>query len=241
MRDGTSAKATGALIGAWMALATAPAAQPAKVADGANPPPASRPSAPPNALTDEEKAAGFVLLFDGKGLDGWTPQGKDFFRVADGKIIADGTKGRSMLFYSGDVAQHHFTDFEFRCQVYCHGGSNSGIYFHTKAVEKGFPDAFGYEAQIANTHKNAQKTGSLYKVRQVNPSPVKDNEWFDYGVIVRGRRIVIRTNGKEVVDYTEPDNKRRLMGGTIGIQCHDPAVVEFRSIRLRVLAPEKGK
>ena len=68
---------------------------------------------------------------------------------------------------------------------------------------------------------------------------VKDNEWFDYSITVEGHRIIIKVNGQTAVDYTEPADKRRLNGGTFGLQCHDPAAVEFRTIRVRVL-PEGG-
>jgi len=33
----------------------------------------------------------------------------------------------------------------------------------------------------------------------------------------------------------------RLKGGTFGLQCHNPAVAEFRTIRVRVMPAEEGK
>ena len=222
----------GACVGAVGAAdAAAPTTGPAGVAPAA-----------PNALTDAEKKAGFELLFDGKTLDGWKAQSPGKFTVEDGKIIANGKRGRGMLFYVGKAQDHAFKDFEFRAQVYTHPGGNSGIYFHTKVVDRGFPDAYGYEAQIATTHKNPQKTGSLYKVRPVKSPPVKDDEWFDYTICVKGRRVIIKLAGKAVVDYAEPEGdpkKSRLTGGTIGLQCHDPAVVEFRTVRIRKIAPDE--
>ena len=47
-----------------------------------------------NTLTDEEKAAGWELLFDGSTLNGWKRYGADsigpLWSVKDGIIVCDG-------------------------------------------------------------------------------------------------------------------------------------------------------
>jgi len=50
-----------------------------------------------NTLSEEEKKQGFVLMFNGEDLAGWKAQSEKHFRVEDGKLIVDGTKGRSIL------------------------------------------------------------------------------------------------------------------------------------------------
>eukprot|EP01043_Picozoa_sp_COSAG02_P108969 COSAG02_NODE_45019_length_361_cov_0.583969_1_plen_64_part_10 len=62
-------------------------------------------------------------------------------------------------------------------------GANSGIYFHTKFLKSGWPNR-GYEAQVNNTQSDKKKTGGLYNVKDNFKAPVKDNEWFDYDIIV---------------------------------------------------------
>ena len=42
-----------------------------------------------NTLTPAEKAEGWVLLFNGKDLSGWSEQGKAKWRVEDGILIGD--------------------------------------------------------------------------------------------------------------------------------------------------------
>lgn len=192
-----------------------------------------------NQLTDEEQQQGFVLLFNGKDLDGWKPQSAKHFRVENGSIVCDGTLGRSMLYYVGDGQSGGFDNFELRLQVLVHKGANSGIYFRTKWQDEGYPDAFGYEAQIANTHKNPAKTGSIFRIQSLPKSPVKDGEWFDYHILANGRTIRISLNGKLVTEFTEPTDpqQRKPAGSLISLQCHDPAVVEFRSIRIRSVKP----
>jgi hypothetical protein len=186
-------------------------------------------------LSDQEKEEGFVLLFDGKTLNGWTATGENHFRVEDGILIADGSLGGGMLYYTGDVGNHAFKQFEIRMQVLTTAGANSGIYFLTDSQERGYPDATGYEAQIANTHKNPRKTGSLYKIVNVSDPPCRDDEWFDYAIRVEGPVITIRVNGETVVEHDTATGGRKPHSNAIGIQCHRPAAVKFRSIRIKKL------
>lgn len=192
----------------------------------------------PNALGAEERAAGFVLLFDGASLAGWRTAHPEKYRVEEGCLVADGTKGRSMLYHVGADGEARFRDFELRMQVRTDPKANSGIYFRTEEQPQGrFPEKQGYEAQIATTHGNPHATGSLYHVVRVAKPPVRDEVWFDYTVTVNGRRIVLALDGATVVDYTEPEDKpTRLTGDRIGLQCHEPGIVRFRSIRIRPLA-----
>ncbi len=118
-------------------------------------------------------------------------------------------------------------------------GSNSGIYFHTRYQEDGWPN-HGYEAQVNQTHGDPKKTGGLYNVQDNYKAPAKDNEWFDYEITVEGKHIVIKIDGKTISDYTEPADlvrpDRQLSSGTFAIQAHDPkSKVYFRNLRVKPL------
>ncbi len=191
--------------------------------------------------TAEAKNDGWVDLFNGKDLSGWkASEHPDTFKVTDGVLVVHGP--RAHLFYAGDVANHTFKNFEWRCEVMTKPGSNSGMYFHTEYQDGGWP-AKGYEVQVNNTHKDPKKTGGLYAIKDVmNNSPVKDNEWFTQDVTVTGKHIVIKVNGKVTTDYTESGQPpkgmegRRLSSGTFAIQGHDPkSEVHFRKIQVKVL------
>ena len=195
----------------------------------------------------DEDEAGFVSLFDGKTLDGWTPQDENSasaFKVEDGAIVCNGPF--THLFYSGKVNDASFKNFELRAEFKTGPRSNSGIFFHTenpggtKKVDK------GYEYQICGDSyaKDPKKTGSLYDIEDLKQSPTKDDEWATCVIRVEGKRILLQVNGKTTVDYTEPDQPNRKKGregrvlssGTFALQAHDPvSKVSFRNIRVKVL------
>ena len=189
----------------------------------------------PNPQPDQE---GWYQLFNGVDLKDWTAsENIESCRVENGTIILDGP--RSHLFYSGPVQSANFKDFELEAVVKTSLNANSGIYFHTAFQERGWP-CKGYEAQINNTHSDFKKTGSLYAIRDLKDSPVFDNQWFTYGIIVQGRTIQIKINGETVNEYTEPRRlnrpHRQLDQGTIALQSHDSSnKVWFRSIRIKPL------
>ena len=189
-----------------------------------------------------EDAEGFTSLFDGKTLSGWrtAEENTNSWKVLDGMLVCDGP--RCHLFYEGNAAP--FKDFHFIAEVKTTPGSNAGIYFHTKFQPTGWPK-YGYECQVNVTHKDPKKTSSLYAVENIADPGVKDNEWYTQEIIVRGKRIQLKVNGKTLVDYTEPKNKqaeskqfeRRLDSGTFALQAHDPdSKVYFRNLRVKKIS-----
>ncbi len=117
-------------------------------------------------------------------------------------------------------------------------GSNSGIYFHTKYQEKSWPTT-GFEVQVNNSHTDWRRTGSLYAINDVKETFVKDNEWYTQEIIVIGKKVSVKINGKTVMEYTEPANPtgtKIISSGTFALQGHDPkSKVYYRNIMVRVL------
>ncbi|MHC4727008.1 MAG: 3-keto-disaccharide hydrolase, partial [Planctomycetota bacterium] len=132
---------------------------------------------------------GWISLFDGKTLSGWkASENKATFSVQDGVIVVDGP--RSHLFYTGNVENVNFKDFEFKADIMTKPRANSGMYFHTKYRETGWPSE-GYEIQVNNSHSDWRRTGSLYGINDVRNSAAKDNEWFTQHIIVDGSQITV--------------------------------------------------
>ena len=179
-------------------------------------------SATDNALSKSEKADGWKLLFNGKNLnnwkiDKWNPES---ISVKDGAIKCHGKP--SMVYYTGKDKE--MTDFHFKADVMTKPGSNGGFFFHTKYQDKGWP--VGLVAQIYKNQKDLE-------------APAKDNEWFHYEIIVKGKRVETKVNGKTMVVYTEGKDvqgTRKLSKGTIGLQAHDPgSTVLVKNIKVKTL------
>lgn len=186
---------------------------------------------------------GWISLFDGATLNGWrASENPGTFRVENGTIVVDGP--RAHLFYVGPVRNHDFKNFEFKADVMTMPRANSGMYFHTEFQESGWPNK-GYEVQVNNTHPDPRKTGSLYAIQDVmNVPPAADNQWFTQHIIVQGKRVRVLVNGRQVVDYTEPENVERpsnmagrlISRGTFAIQGHDPeSKILYRNIMVKPL------
>ena len=183
---------------------------------------------------------GFKKIFDGKSMDGWKAnENTDSWQLKDGMLVCKGE--RSHLFYVGD--DKPFKNFHFKAEVKTTKGSNAGIYFHTKYQDSGWPK-YGYECQVNVSHSDPKKSSGLYAVQDVADPGIKDDEWYTQEIIVNGRHIELKINGKTMVDYTEPENKsafsnefeRRLQEGTFALQAHDPqSLVYFRNIEVKRL------
>jgi hypothetical protein len=187
-----------------------------------------------------------IPLFDGRTLAGWrATEHPGSFRVEDGAIVCEGERGH--LFYEGEAGQAEFENFELSVEVLTAPGSNSGVYFHTRPQESGWPAA-GFEVQVNNSqprqgdYLELKMTGSLYGLRNVHRVLVRDQEWFTLQVRVRWPQVEIRVNGMLVVDYIDPQDPlpaglpkvQHLGHGTFALQAHDPASsVRYRNLRVR--------
>jgi hypothetical protein len=187
---------------------------------------------------EPEAGDGWISLFDGKTLDGWkVGKNADSFKVQDGMIVVNGLV--SHLFYEGPVRNHDFKNFALKADIMTFPSANSGVYFHTQYQESGFPKK-GFEVQVNNSHKDPKRTAGLYNVKDVFEVPSKDNVWFTMEIIVEGKHIVTKIDGKTMVDYTEPDDwknrDRRVDHGTFALQGHDPgSKVYYKNILVKPL------
>lgn len=196
----------------------------------------------PNTLTAEESAAGWQLLFDGKSLDHWRASDQPgSFSVKDGAIVVRGP--RSHLFYLGPVQQHDFKNFELKVDVMTFPKANSGVYFHTRWQEVGWPE-LGYEVQVNNSHSDPSRTGGLWGVQDYMKVVSPDHQWFTLTVRVEGKHVTTFVNSEKTADYTEESplvrkkglEKRYLASGTFALQGHDPeSEAHFRNIKVKVL------
>jgi hypothetical protein len=181
------------------------------------------------ALTSAAARAeeGWITLFNGKDLTGWKPNElPENWEVKDGAIHGHGN--RSHLFYM----DKEFANFHYKADLKLTKGSNSGMYFRTAYADGGWPK--GYEAQVNNSHRDPKRTGSLYNFVDVTEQLIPDDTWWTQEVIAKGNHIVIKVNGKTVVDFT--DEKNTYTKGHFAFQQHDPgSKVEIKNVMVKPL------
>ena len=180
---------------------------------------------------------GWIKLFDGKTLSGWTAPDPGEWKMEDG--ILKGTGPVSHLF-----SPNEYTNLEFKAEVKLNHSGNSGMYFRA-AVGKGWPE--GYEAQVENTSPDPQKTGSLYSyaARNYRPEPIpvheqliQDDTWWTQHIIAIGNRIIIKVNDKIVTDFVDEHNT--FKSGHLAFQQHNQgSEVQFRNVMVKHLPADE--
>jgi Domain of Unknown Function (DUF1080) len=189
-----------------------------------------------------DDGAGFVPLFDGESLSGWTSIGSKAgnWRVEDGLLV---TRGDGKGWLSTNRA---FGNFVLTLEYRVGPSGNSGVLI--RAPHQGDPSFDGLEVQILDDDAPAyrtlqpfQYTGSVYGVLaskrgQNRPS----GEWNSMKIRAEGPRITVELNGTIIVegDVSEhpealpkhPGIRRRT--GFLGLQSHSEPV-QFRKIAIK--------
>lgn len=198
-------------------------------------------------LSEKEKEAGFVSLFNGINLDGWIGN-KVSYAVEDGQIVIKPGNDRGGNLYT----EKEYSDFVFRFEFQLTPGANNGLGIRTPP--EGDAAYAGMEIQIIDNTASIysdlepyQYHGSVYGVipaRRGFLRPV--GEWNYEEVTVHGTKIKVVLNGAVIVDgdiadaiangtidgKEHPGLKNR--SGHIGFLGH-VSVVRFRNIRIREL------
>lgn len=188
-------------------------------------------------LIAQDNAGDWIKMNDGKTLDGWKiNENPKSWRVDGEAIVANGE--RSHLFYIGDGKP--FKNFHFEAEVMTKKNSNSGIYFHAKYLDSGWPIAQGYECQVNNSYNSdPQKTAGLYNRVRILDAAAKDDVYFKYEIIVKDNRIITKIDGKTIVDYSQPKDTKEapvLAEGSFALQAHDPgSTVYFKNLKVKRL------
>ena len=210
---------------------------------------------------------GFVSLFDGKSLAGWSCPEMKFWSVEDGAITGRNNEPIKQCYYlvwQGGKPR----DFELKAKFRIQGTSeaNSGIQFRSTIRPDGFVE--GYQADITREPKfcgalydETPKRGLLAQKgqrvtvdeqghRTVTPfadaaevwKKIDLNAWNDYDITARGFHVVTKINGHLMWEVTDRETARHADApGVIALQLHvgPPMQVQFKDIRLKVLTEDK--
>lgn len=207
---------------------------------------------------------GWVNLFDGKTLKGWTPaaHGKAEYKVVDGTIHGQTVEGSPNSFLTSD---QEFGDFELEFEVRVHNDLNSGVQIRSREKTEEDCKAYGdnpaggngvgrfHGPQVeveASPGQSAYIYGEATKYGWLSPEPkdekhfhnhMKNGEWNKFRIVAKGPRIQTWINGEAVADLTHEEIYKTHPKGKIGLQVHGiaagtgPFDVAWKNIRIREL------
>jgi len=206
-----------------------------------------------NTLTEDERAAGWQLLFDGRSTAAWRGYRQE--TMPAGWQAVDGTLAR-VAEASDIITRAQFQDFELSLEWQVAPGGNSGLMFRVQET----PDPTyhtGPELQILDNagHPDGANpetsTGSNYALHAPTANVARPaGEWNTVRLLVKGNHVEHWLNGTKIVEYElgSADWKRRVAAskfkdmpgygvaprGHIALQDHGDAIA-FRNIKVREL------
>jgi hypothetical protein len=175
--------------------------------------------AAPNTLTEEEKAAGWELLFDGSTLNGWKRFNSDtigpLWSVKDGSIMCDGSGlGEGSGKMGGSLmTTKTYGNFELVAEWKITPGGNSGILYHVvEGAQYKHDYETGPEYQVMDDAgwtggelTPAQKVGSNYDMFEAPETkkvmPV--GEWNTSRIVYNNGHVEHYLNGEKTVAFDE--------------------------------------
>lgn len=201
-------------------------------------------------LSEQEKAKGWELLFDGKTLNGW--------RNYKGKGVKPGWKVESgMLVHTKDggdlITEKQYENFVLKLEWKVAEGGNSGIFFGARETD-GAIYFSGIEMQIIDNdrHPDAKHakhvSGACYGLYQPPAGAAKKaGEWNQVKVVKQGDHYQFFLNDVKTADFKLEDvdfinriaaskfkkwpHFARYRKGHIGFQDHGDQV-SFRNIKI---------
>jgi hypothetical protein len=170
-----------------------------------------------NTLTRQEKKAGWMLLFDGRTMNGWRGAYMDSlpsrgWEVRDGALAVNESGGGEAAFGGDIVTIDEYASFELLVDFKLTAGANSGIkYFVIEDQPKTPGSAKGLEYQLLDDARhpdaklgiNGNRTcASLYDlIPAANKPAVPIGEWNQARILVRGTHVEHWLNGVKVLEF----------------------------------------
>ncbi|HBK28746.1 MAG TPA: DUF1080 domain-containing protein [Parabacteroides sp.] len=172
-----------------------------------------------NQLTDQEKADGWKLLFDGKTTNGWRGAHKEAFpekgwHIEDGMLVVEGSNGGESTNGGDIVTLGQYSAFELSVDFKITKGANSGIKYFVTEGEKQKGSAYGLEYQILDdavhpdaklytTYPGSRTLSSLYDlIKSENVHFNGVGEWNTAVVkVFPNNHVEHWLNGVKVLEY----------------------------------------
>lgn len=193
--------------------------------------------------------SGWVELFNGKNLEGWTQHnGTATYKVEDGTIVGTTSEGSPNSFM---CTKKNYGDFELEFEVKVADELNSGCQIRSQQKD-GNGRVNGPQVEIEASGKNGAEAGYVYgeatgrgwltpEDRLKPHKNMKDGEWNKFRIVAKGPRIQTWINGEQIEDLTDEAIYKTHPTGFIGLQVHGikkgtgPYSVAWKNIRIKEL------
>lgn len=206
---------------------------------------------------------GFVRMFDGYTLSGWTASpAKNIhdFSVKDGVLVAEGSEDRLVYLIWKDQP----ANFEMKLQYRMVTEGNSGVEVRAHVDASGKRPFEGYHADFGHVGIGPQVLGAWdfhfakreeYDCRRgtrllvnkdgshssekvtdaLTADDINKHGWNLLHIVANGKTLSFSINGKVASEFTD-NMPKRLKEGIIGLQIHDKGmIVEFKDIWIKQL------
>jgi hypothetical protein len=167
---------------------------------------------------------GWIQLFDGKTMDGWTPTGEANWRVEDGALVANQGKGGHL------VSKNAYKNFLIYAEFWSDEKANSGIFVRCKNP-KNISAKDCYEMNIFDARPDpTYGTGAIVYFAEANPALKVAGNWNTFEVTADGRHLMIAINGQKTADVRNGFFEE----GHITLQYGD-GLIKFRKVAVKPL------
>jgi hypothetical protein len=195
-----------------------------------------------NQLTPDENTDGYILLFNGRNLDGWDGDPARW-SVENGTIVGS-SDGKAFTVNTFLIYKEPFSNFILKGDIKLRN-HNSGIQFRSEQLPGPGWILKGYQADASEVGDEKSAWGNFYEERgrgrntmktpdegwRKAKSLVRHNDWNTYEILADGDHIRLTFNGVVTIDTHDA----AASTGLIGLQLHaGPEMrVEFRNLKLR--------
>jgi len=177
---------------------------------------------------NSQSGPGWVQLFDGKTMNGWTPMNDEVnWRVEDGALVADKKKGKGN---PSLVSNNSYKDFEIYAEFWVSDDANSGIYIRC-TDPKNISSRSSYEVNIFDTRPERDfGTGAIVQVAPATTFLKTGGKWNTFEITARGPLMTAVLNGVKTAEGKDD----KFASGPIGLQ-YGAGVVKFRKVAVKSL------
>ncbi len=201
-----------------------------------------------NTDAEPELTAGFVPMFNGTDLSGWSPKGGTcHFEWKNDMLVGTNVKGSESTYLS--THKSDYADFVFTCDVKWEVDGNTGVMFRaqSKPGKNATETVFGPQAEMEGITGDRYWNGGIYgqscggyfyplwlKEHAAAREALKRTDWNRLTVKAQGDVVKTWINGVPAAHWIDNGTYPK---GFFGIQVHkgDKGTVMYRNVRVKEL------